>query len=58
MFYKIEFEGDINMGSVAKKTKAIRRRKARANKTNLKDNLKRIQKNQEILSQLAAEDKA
>jgi len=46
------------MGSIAKKTKAIRGRKARPNKANLKASMKRIQKNDEILRDLAAKDKS
>ena len=44
------------MGSNSKKTKLIRARKARANKTNLKKNTKRIQRNAEILRDLASHD--
>jgi len=51
-------EGDIDMGSNLKKTKLIRSRKAKPNKANQKANMKRIQKNQEILKELASKDKA
>ena len=44
------------MSSNAKKTKRIRARKAKPNKRNLKANLKRIQKNGEILKELASGD--
>ena len=44
------------MGSNAKKTRLIRARKAKANKRNLKNNMKRIQRNTEILRELALED--
>ena len=45
------------MTSNAKKTKAKRNRKARPNKANQKSDMKRIQKNIEILRELAAKDK-
>ncbi len=44
------------MVSKAKKTKRIRDRKKRPNKANLKANMKRLQKNREILRDLAAKD--
>ena len=44
------------MGSNSKKTKLIRAKKARANKANLKKNTKRIQRNAEILRDLAGHD--
>ena len=44
------------MVSKAKKTKKIRDRKKRPNKLNLKTDMKRLQKNREILRDLAAED--
>jgi hypothetical protein len=44
------------MTSHAKKTKAIRKNKARPNKANLKADQKRIQRNQEILRELASKD--
>lgn len=37
-----------------KQTRLVRARKARPNKANLKKNLKRIQKNAEILRELAS----
>ena len=43
------------MASNSKKTTRIRNRKKRANKVNLKANLKRIQRNAEILRDLASE---
>lgn len=46
------------MGSNLKKTKLIRARKARPNKINQKSQQKRVQKNAEILRELAAEDKS
>ena len=44
------------MASKAKKTKSIRNRKKRAHKPNLKADEKRIQKNREILRDLASKD--
>jgi len=44
------------MVSKAKKTKRIRDRKKRPNKDNLKADMKRLQKNREILRDLAAKD--
>lgn len=44
------------MASNAKKTKRIRARKAKANKRNLKANQKRIQRNAEILRDLASNE--
>jgi hypothetical protein len=44
------------MASKAKKTKSIRNRKKRANKPNLKADVKRIQKNMEILRDLSSKD--
>jgi hypothetical protein len=43
------------MASNAKKNKRIRARKKRPNKGNLKANQKRIQRNTEILAELAAD---
>jgi hypothetical protein len=43
------------MGSNSKQTSLIRARKARSNKNNLKKNQARIQKNSEILRELASE---
>ena len=45
------------MTSKAKKTKAIRGRKTKANKANLKVDIKRNKRNLEILRELAAKDK-
>ena len=42
------------MGSNRKKTELIRERKARPNKANLKDNEKRVKKNNEKLRELAS----
>jgi len=42
------------MASNSKKTKTIRDRKKKPNKQNLKANLKRIQKNAEILRELSS----
>lgn len=44
------------MGSNSKQTKLIRARKAKPNTTNQKKNQKRIQKNQEVLKELAAKE--
>jgi len=44
------------MAANRKKTKAIRARKAKPNRRNLKTNQKRIQKNKEILKELASRD--
>jgi len=44
------------MASKTKKTKGIRKRKKRPNKANLKADRKRIQKNLEILRDLAEKD--
>ena len=46
------------MTSKAKKTKAIRGNKTAPNKANLKADRKRIQRNVEILRDLAKKDKA
>ena len=46
------------MTSDSKKVKAIRTWKDKPNKANLKANMKRIQKNAEILRELAEKDKA
>jgi len=46
------------MASKTKKLKLIRARKARPNKANLKKNIKRIDKNREVLQELAAKDKS
>jgi hypothetical protein len=46
------------MASNSKKTKAIRDRKTKPNKANLKVNIKRIQKNTQILRELAEKDRA
>lgn len=43
------------MSSNAKQTKAIRARKAKPNRKNLKKNLKRVQENSAILKKLASE---
>ena len=51
-------EGDLKMGSNSKQTKAIRYKKARPNKKNLKKNLERVQKNAAILRELASESEA
>ena len=45
------------MTSNAKKTKAIRKWKDRPNKANLKADIKRIQKNTEILRELAEKNR-
>ena len=45
------------MTSRAKKTKAIRKWKAKPNKANQKADLKRVQRNIEILKELAEKDK-
>jgi len=45
------------MASNSKKTKAIRGRKTKPNKVNLKANMKRIQKNTEILRELAEKER-
>ena len=45
------------MGSNLKRTKNIRSRKAAPNKENQKKDRKRVQKNQELLRELAAKDK-
>ena len=45
------------MGSNRKQTELIRARKSRSNKANLKKNQKRIQKNVEILRELASKEK-
>jgi len=44
------------MSSKAKKTKAIRKWKTKPNKANQKADLKRIQKNAEILRELSEKD--
>jgi len=44
------------MGTNRKRTKAIRSRKTKPNKANLKAKLRRIQKNAEILKELAADE--
>jgi hypothetical protein len=46
------------MTSNSKKTKAIRGRKTKPNKANLKANMKRIQKNTDLLRELAEKDRA
>jgi len=43
------------MASNSKQTKAIRARKAKANKKNIKKNLARVQQNAAILRELASE---
>ena len=53
-----EKERGINMTSKAKKTKAIRKWKDKPNKANLKADIRRNQKNIEILRELAEKDKA
>jgi hypothetical protein len=42
------------MASKTQKTEKIRARKARANKTNVKTNLKRLGRNLEVLERIAA----
>ncbi|MBW1903179.1 MAG: hypothetical protein JRJ20_16355 [Deltaproteobacteria bacterium] len=44
------------MGSNRKQTMLVRARKAKSNKVNLKKNQKRIQKNAEILRELASKE--
>ena len=44
------------MASKSKRTDAIRKRKDRPNRDNLKKNQKRIEENREILRELAAKD--
>ena len=44
------------MASNRKKTKAIRARKAKPNRRNLKANQKRIQRNNEMLKELASKN--
>ena len=51
------FEGDMNMASQTKKAKMIRSWKNKPNKANLKANMKRIEKNIELLQKLASKDK-
>ncbi len=46
------------MASNSKKTKRIRSRKAKPNRRNLKADQKRIQRNAEILKELASKEKA
>jgi len=46
------------MASKTKKTKAARKRKSKPNKGNLKKDQKRIERNLEILKELASEDKS
>ena len=46
------------MASNSKKTKNIRARKAKPNRRNLKADQKRIQRNAEILKELALKEKA
>jgi len=46
------------MASGTKKLKAKKKWKTRPNKANQRENMKRIQKNTEILRALAAEEKA
>ncbi len=43
------------MGSNSKQTKLIRARKAKPNRKNLKKNQERVQKNAEMLRELASE---
>jgi hypothetical protein len=50
-------KGDVKMGSNRKQTELIRARKSRPNKANLKKNQKRIQRNVEILRELASNEK-
>ena len=45
------------MGSNSKQTKLIRDRKTKPNKKNLEANQKRIQRNAEILRELASKEK-
>jgi hypothetical protein len=49
-------QGDIPMGTNRKRTKAIRSRKTKPNKANLKAKLRRIHKNAEILKEFAADE--
>ena len=51
-------EGEMGMTSKRKKTKRIRDRKKSPNKTNLKADMKRIQRNREILRDLAVKEEA
>ena len=44
------------MASNSKRTEAIRKRKAKPNTGNLKKNRERVEKNREILRELAAKD--
>ncbi|MDQ1335767.1 MAG: hypothetical protein QG552_2717 [Thermodesulfobacteriota bacterium] len=46
------------MASNSKKTKAIRARKAKSNKKNIKKNLARVQQNASILRELASESES
>lgn len=46
------------MASRSKRTKNIRRNKRKANKTNLKEDMKRLQTNMEKLAQLAEKEQA
>jgi len=46
------------MASNSKKTKAIRARKAKPNKKNIKKNLARIQNNATLLRELASESES
>ena len=46
------------MSSNSKQTKAIRARKAKPNKKNLKKNLERVQKNAAVLRELASESQS
>lgn len=46
------------MASNSKKTEAIRARRGKPNRDNLKKNVKRIDRNREILRELASRDSA
>jgi hypothetical protein len=46
------------MASKSKKTEAIRSRKSKPNRDNLKKNAERIDRNREILRELASKDSA
>lgn len=46
------------MASKSKKTEAIRSRKAKPNRDNLKKNVKRVDRNREILRELSARESA
>ena len=56
LLHKIHKKEEVKMGSTAKKTSRIRDRKKSPNKKNLKADRKRIQRNIDILKDLAAKD--